>query len=104
MRAALHLVLHLVVPGVLARVIWKGQWRRAWGIMALTMVIDLDHLLATPIYEPSRCSIGTHPLHSVWVIALCMALFALPRGRLVATGLTVHWLLDALDCWLMLLP
>jgi len=27
------------------------------------MLVDLDHLLATPVPDPTRCSIGFHPLH-----------------------------------------
>ena len=33
-----------------------------------TMFIDLDHLLATPIFDPNRCSINFHPLHSYYAI------------------------------------
>ena len=29
-----------------------------------TMLVDLDHLLATPLYNPDRCSLGFHPLHT----------------------------------------
>ena len=29
----------------------------------LTMMVDLDHLIADPIFDPQRC-IGFHPLHS----------------------------------------
>ena len=31
--------------------------------MMATMLVDLDHLFADPIYDPDRCSIGFHPLH-----------------------------------------
>jgi hypothetical protein len=41
--------------------------------MALTIIVDLDHLLADPIYDPNRCSIGFHPLHSYPAIVIYLA-------------------------------
>ena len=38
--------------------------------MYAVMLIDLDHLLATPIFDPARCSIGFHPLHSYYAIGV----------------------------------
>ncbi len=66
--------------------------------MIATMLVDLDHLVATPIYEMNRCSIGFHPLHRVWFILLYIALCFIPKTRLVGIGLTIHMALDAIDC------
>lgn len=66
--------------------------------MLLTMLVDLDHLLARPVYDPGRCSIGFHPLHSEWMLPVYIALVALPRTRLVGLGLVIHMVLDAVDC------
>ena len=66
--------------------------------MLSTMVIDLDHLLADPIYDPGRCSIGFHPLHKVFPIAMYVAALAHPKTRLVGLGLCIHIALDGLDC------
>ena len=66
------------------------------------MLIDIDHLLAAPVYDPQRCSIGFHPLHT-WPALLVYGLFFLhPRLRLLALGLVLHLLLDAADCAQML--
>ena len=66
--------------------------------MLSTMLVDLDHLLADPVYDPQRCGIGFHPLHSYPAIA-AYALFLIPRQtRVVALGLVIHMALDALDC------
>lgn len=66
--------------------------------MLATMLVDLDHLLARPIYDPERCSIGFHPLHTAPAI-VGYALLAFPRTtRLVGLGLIIHMALDALDC------
>lgn len=66
--------------------------------MFATMLVDLDHLLAQPVYDPGRCSIGFHPLHTAPAL-MVYAVLALPRSmRLVALGLLIHMGLDALDC------
>ena len=66
--------------------------------MMATMLVDLDHLLASPIYDPTRCSIGFHPLHSGLPIGLYCLLVLHPKTRYVGLGLVIHMLLDLLDC------
>jgi hypothetical protein len=63
-RALLHGVLHLVVPALAARLFWRRRWKRVAAALILMNLVDLDHLLATPVYDPGRCSLGFHPLHS----------------------------------------
>ena len=94
----LHLVLHVVVPGLVAVVLFRPEWQWAWLVMVLTMVVDADHLLADPVYDPGRCSIGFHPLHSALAIALYAALILPRKTRLFGIGLLVHMALDGLDC------
>ncbi len=102
-RPILHLALHLIVPAGVARAIFADHWRWAWLIMVLTMVVDLDHLLADPVYDPERCGIGLHPLHSYLAIMGYLAMIAVPKLRLVAIGLVIHMVLDGFDCiWLTL--
>ena len=91
-------MLHIIVPAVLARLAFAPRWQRAWLIMLLTTVIDVDHLLATPIYDAHRCSIGFHPLHTWMPIAVYVSMLFMSRTRLVGTGLVVHMALDAIDC------
>ncbi len=66
----IHLAFHLLVPGIVAWFAFRKQWLRAWLIMGATMLVDVDHLLATPVFDPTRCSIGFHPLHSYLAIGL----------------------------------
>ncbi len=73
-------------------------WKRAWLIMLATMVIDLDHLLADPLYDPDRCSIGSHPLHTQWAVLAYVLIAVNPTTRVVGFGLLVHIVLDSLDC------
>jgi hypothetical protein len=99
--AALHLVLHVAVPGAVALIFFRPHWKKAWLIMLATMVVDLDHLLADPIYDPGRCSIGFHPLHT-WPAIAVYVLMTIPRPtRLVGLGLVIHMALDGLDCLFM---
>ena len=77
---------------------FRKYWLKAWLIMLATMLVDLDHLLASPIYDPARCSIGFHPLHQ-WPAISIYALMSFIRPlRLIAIGLLIHMLLDGVDC------
>jgi hypothetical protein len=112
----IHLTLHFIVPLLVALVFYRRRWHKATLIMIATMIVDADHLLADPIYDPHRCSIGFHPLHTLPAIASYAALFAIPlvlwwqnggQGRrptarvlhLIGLGLLIHMALDWIDCW-----
>jgi hypothetical protein len=106
MRSLLHIIAHFAVPAVLAPVWVKWlepsrKWSYYWLVMSATILIDLDHLLADPIYDPDRCSIGFHPLHTIWAIAFYVMLLLPKRSRVVAVGLLIHIGLDIIDCWMM---
>jgi hypothetical protein len=97
----IHLALHFLIPAVLTAVFFRKSWPLAYFLMIATMLVDVDHLLADPIYEPNRCSIGFHPLHELWFVFFYVALFFIPKMpklRLIAIGLTVHMVLDTIDC------
>ncbi len=64
------------------------------------MLIDLDHLLADPIFEPQRCSIGFHYLHSTIAIIAYVILLFFKKTRIIAIGLVMHIATDLLDCFL----
>lgn len=98
LRTLTHLTLHAACPAVVARLGFPDRWKRAWLIMTATMIVDLDHLLATPVFDPDRCSIGFHPLHT-WPAVIGFALLSgFSRTRLVGVGLMIHMVLDGLDC------
>lgn len=69
--------------------------------MLATMLVDLDHLFAEPMFDPGRCSIGFHPLHSWYVQPIYVALLFHRKTRIVGIGLCLHMLTDLLDCWWM---
>lgn len=101
LRPLLHLALHIAVPGMVAAIWYRDRWFRAWLLMLAGWLIDLDHLLADPIYAPGRCSIGFHPLHTGPAIFAYGLLGAWRRTRLLGIGLLIHVGLDAMDCVLM---
>ena len=106
LRALLHLLLHAAVPALVAWLFYRDRlksigFRRAWGLLLLGWLIDIDHLLADPIYAPGRCSIGFHPLHT-WPAIVVYAGLALPKKtRWFGIGLLIHIVLDGIDCLLM---
>lgn len=77
---------------------FRDRWRRAWLVMLAAMLVDLDHLLADPIYDPNRCGIGFHPLHTAPAIAAYALLALVRRTRLIGLGLVIHMALDLADC------
>lgn len=101
LQSSIHYVLHFGLPLVVAIVFYKTYWLKAYGIMILGMLIDLDHLLANPIFDPNRCSINFHPLHSYYAIVVYMALLIPKKLRLIGLGLVIHIIADTADCWLM---
>ena len=93
-----HIFLHLLVPGVVALLGYQPNWRRAWLLLGAGLGLDADHVLATPMFDPNRCSIGFHPLHTYWAIGL-YAVLLLPRGtRVWAVGFLLHMVLDYAEC------
>ena len=100
-RTILHLILHFLVPFALAKIVWREKWIRPFLIMVLTIAVDLDHLLTEPIFDPNRCSIGTHPLHSWPAIFVYLACLLSPNLRIVALGLLIHMALDGTYCFFL---
>ena len=97
----IHIALHFLTPGLIAGIFYSKKWLKSFGLLLCGLVIDVDHLLADPLYDPNRCSIGFHPLHTWFVIPLYVALLFHPKTRLVGLGLCIHILLDIGDCLVM---
>lgn len=102
LRHVVHYAFHLLVPLLFARLFWKQHWRKAALIMIATLLIDLDHLLADPVFDPNRCSIGFHPLHTLWAGLLYASVLLIPswKWRAFAVGCLWHLATDAIDCQL----
>jgi len=98
MFAYLHLPLHFLIPAGVAWLFFRSRWPTVALWMCATLLVDLDHLLANPVYDPDRCSIGFHPLHSWTAIGVYIALLFPASTRVIAIGLLIHMALDGLDC------
>jgi len=98
LRFISHYGMHFIVPGIIAYVFFRNNWKKVWLIFTLTMLVDIDHLIATPLFDPNRCSINYHPLHSYFAIVI-YALLLIPRKtRIIAIGLLFHMITDYADC------
>jgi len=100
LQTIIHYGLHFIAPGVIAWIFFRKKWKIAWLIMLGTMMVDIDHLLANPIFDADRCSIGFHPLHSYYAIGLYFVLLFIPNfyTRVIAVGLLFHMFTDFQDC------
>ncbi|HSH13395.1 MAG TPA: DUF6122 family protein [Desulfurivibrionaceae bacterium] len=96
----MHVFLPFAASGQVAWLFFRSRWWWAWLLMLSAMLIDLDHLLAVPVYDPGRCSLGFHPLQCQVATTGYLTLKILPAGRFLV-GLLLHLGLDGSDCLLM---
>ena len=101
LQSTIHYGIHFIAPIVIALIFFKENWKIAAFIMLCGIVIDIDHVLATPMFDPTRCSINFHPLHSYFAIGIYVVLALLKKTRLIGLGLLIHILADTTDCFLM---
>lgn len=102
LRLALHYGIHFIVPFAIAYLFYKQKFWKTAIILILGILIDLDHLLATPIFDANRCSINFHPLHSYYAIVLYVILFSYKPTRIIGLALLIHILADSVDCLFLL--
>lgn len=101
LREMLHYGIHLLLPIIVGLLFYPGKRLKAVLILLSGMLIDLDHLLANPIFDPDRCSIGFHPLHAYWAITFYAILLIPKPTRIFGWALMIHILADSVDCWLL---
>jgi len=102
MQAFIHYFLHFGFPLLIAYLFFKSDWKKVYLIFALSMIIDLDHLVANPIFDPNRCSINFHPLHTYYAIGIYFILLIPKKTRVIAFALLFHMLTDWVDCYMTL--
>ena len=93
-----HFIFSPLINASLAKKFWKENFEKVYFITLATMLVDLDHLLAHPIFDPHRCSIGFHPLHSYYAITFYFLMLFFKKTRIVGIGLLLHMLTDFFDC------
>ena len=101
LQSIAHYGCHFLLPLGIALLFFKSNWKYAFLVMVAGILIDIDHLLATPIFNPNRCSIGFHPLHSSFAILFYVFLCIPKKSRLVGLGLVIHIIADVADCSFM---
>lgn len=99
MQTFIHYFLHLVVPFFIAYIFFSKEWKKVYLILLGTMLIDLDHLFADPVFKADRCSINFHPLHSYYAIIVYFGLLFFKKPlSIIGLGLLFHILTDWIDC------
>jgi len=99
MQQFVHYFLHLIFPFFIAFIFFRKEWKKVYLILLATMLVDLDHLLATPIFEANRCSIQFHPLHTYYAMGVYgLLLFFRKPFNIIGIGLLFHMLTDLIDC------
>lgn len=100
-QAIIHYTNHFMIIFFIAWVYSPKQVGKAYLILLSTMLVDIDHLWATPIFDPDRCSIGFHTFHSeiaICIYVIILIIFKNKWLRLFCIGLLFHMLTDGLDC------
>ena len=102
MQTLIHYFLHFGFPLLIAYGFFRKDWKKVYLILLATMLVDLDHLLADPIFMVNRCSIEFHPLHTYYaMVAYTALLFFRKPFNIIGIGLLFHMFTDLIDCLIM---
>lgn len=91
--------MHFMVPGVIAWFFFRKKWKIVWLIFLATMLIDVDHLWATPIFDSNRCSINFHFFHTTKAAIVYSILLISNKTRVLGIALLFHLFTDYIDCF-----
>ena len=100
LKFSIHYSLHFIFPLLISLIFFNSKWKKVYLIFLLSMLVDLDHLLANPIFQENRCSINFHPLHSYIAIGIYFVGLFFSKTRILAISLLFHMLTDLIDCYL----
>jgi len=119
LQSFIHYFLHLGFPFFIAYGFFRNDWKKVYLILLATMLVDLDHLVADPIFQANRCSINYHPLHTYYamigwcsinyhplhtyyaMIGYFVLLFFSKPFNIIGIGLLFHMFTDLTDCMIM---
>lgn len=99
LRFCIHYGIHFIVPIAIGLLFFKQNRTKIILILIAAIVIDIDHIFATPIFNPNRCSINFHPLHSYYAIAIYFLLLFPKKTRIFGIALLIHCIADITDCF-----
>lgn len=99
MQAFIHYFLHFGFTFFIAFLFFRKDWKWVYLLLIATMLVDMDHLLADPMFASDRCSIHFHPWHTYYAMVVYVAmLFFRKPVRVIGIGLLFHMLTDLVDC------
>ena len=102
MQTFTHYFLHFGFPLIIAYFFFNKSWKKVYLILVATMLVDLDHLLANPMFQANRCSFGFHLLHTYYaMLGYLILLFFKKPYNIIGIGLLLHMLTDLIDCLFM---
>jgi hypothetical protein len=93
-----HYGFHFLLPIIISFSFYKKKWKQVYLLFIGTMLVDVDHLLATPIFDANRCSINFHPLHTYYFIGAYTIMLIPKKIRILGIALLLHMFTDYLDC------
>jgi len=96
----IHYGLHFVFTAIIAYFLFNKNWKKVYIIFILTMIVDFDHLIAIPIFDPFRCSINFHPLHTYYAIGVYFFSLFFKKTQIIGLGLLLHMFADLIDCFI----
>lgn len=97
-RFIAHYGIHFIVPIIIAYSLYKDNQFWVAIILLSGILIDIDHILANPMFDSNRCSINFHPLHSYLAVTIYTLLFSIKKTRVFGLALLLHILADIVDC------
>lgn len=101
LRPFIHYGIHFALPFAIAGLWYRKRFTHALLILLGGILIDIDHLWASPLFDPERCSIGFHTFHQWPFIAAYLLLAIWPRTKLFGLAFLLHIAADMTDCFLM---
>lgn len=102
MQTFIHYFLHIGFPFFIAYGFFRKDWKRVYLILLATMLIDIDHIFANPIFQADRCSINFHPFHTYYAMILYVVLLFFRKPfNIIGIGLLFHMFTDFIDCMMM---
>lgn len=102
MQTFIHYFLHFGFPFFIAYIFFNKDWKITYAILIATMLVDLDHLLASPIFQANRCSFNFHYLHTYYAMMVYVVLLFFKKTfRIIGIGLLLHMFTDLIDCLFM---
>ncbi|MEL6917923.1 MAG: DUF6122 family protein [Bacteroidota bacterium] len=99
LRFIAHYGIHFLVPIAIAFLFFREKKLKILLLLWAGILLDIDHVVAEPIFDPNRCSINFHPLHSYWAIAVYLGLLFFNKTRVLGIAFVLHMVADSMDCW-----